>query len=496
MTGRQDILFQLNTRALLASIGANATLDDLTEQRLAALIPPECTLVWFLGAWTVGEASRAISRADPAIQADRRATLPDGSDRDIVGSCFSIAAYRVPDAIGGDPALARLRTRLAGAGHRLMLDFVPNHTAPDHPWVDAHPDRYVAGTDQDRARDPAGWARLPSGRILAHGRDPYFPAWTDVLQLDYANPETARAMTGQLVDIARRCDAIRADMAMLVLPDVFEHTWHRRAVPFWRDAIAAARAACPGLVMMAEAYWGMEPDLRACGFDLAYDKPFLDAALADDIPALRTGLAAQEAREGRTARFLENHDEPRAAATMDWPKRRAMTALLLASPGLKFLQAGQIEGARTRLSMHLGRAPAEPVDETSRTFHRTLLEALGDPTKSEPFAPLTPTEAWPGNQSDSGFVVLHRPGPSPLLLAVNARATRGQCRVHLPTPPSAPAIDLADHLSPERHRRDAAELARDGLFLDLPPWGVNLFNLTPADEPQAPDQTPDPTRPA
>ena len=105
-----------------------------------------------------------------------------------------------PD-LGGDEALGRLRERLRERGLRLMLDFVPNHTALDHPWVEDHPEYYVGGTELDLAREPRNytWARRKQGdRVIAHGRDPYFDGWPDTLQLDYANPATQEAMAGEL----------------------------------------------------------------------------------------------------------------------------------------------------------------------------------------------------------------------------------------------------------------------------------------------------------
>ena len=85
----------------------------------------------------------------------------------------------------------------AARGLRLLLDFVPNHTGLDHPWVEEHPEYYIQGTEQDLAHAPQNYTRVTRTRgdlLLAHGRDPYFPGWPDTLQLDYANPATQEAM--------------------------------------------------------------------------------------------------------------------------------------------------------------------------------------------------------------------------------------------------------------------------------------------------------------
>src|SRR5262249_7309093 len=154
----------------------------------------------------------------------------------IAGSGFAITGYTVHANLGGDAALARLRERLTKRGLRLMLDFVPNHMGLGHPWVEVHPDYFVTGNELDLARAPQNYT---SGKhkagdlLLAHGRDPYFPGWPDTLQLNYANPATEEAMIGELLRIAGQCDGVRCDMAMLLLPEVFERTWGQRPLPFW-----------------------------------------------------------------------------------------------------------------------------------------------------------------------------------------------------------------------------------------------------------------------
>src|SRR6266550_985666 len=186
------------------------------------------------------ELSRALGRP---------ATLADLREEDIAGSGFAITGYTVHPGLGGDAALARLRGRLRQRGLSLMLDFVPNHTGLDHPWVEDHPEYYVPGTELDLTRAPQNytWVKRTRGDLLlAHGRDPYFPGWPDTLQLDYNNPATQEAMIGELLRIAGQCDGVRCDMAMLVLPDVFERTWGRRAPLFWPNATRRVRERVSG----------------------------------------------------------------------------------------------------------------------------------------------------------------------------------------------------------------------------------------------------------
>ncbi len=200
-------------------------------------------------------------------------------DDDIAGSGFAITGYKVHPDLGGDAALVRLRERLKSRGIRLMLDFVPNHTALDHPWVEEHPEYYVAATETDLARAPQNYTwvkRIGGDRLLAYGRDPYFAGWPDTLQLNYGNPVTQDAMIGELMRIAGQCDGVRCDMAMLVLPDVFERTWGISSQPFWPKATQRVREHAPGFCFMAEVYWDLEWTLQQQGFDYTYDKRLYD----------------------------------------------------------------------------------------------------------------------------------------------------------------------------------------------------------------------------
>ena len=237
--GRYPALFQVNTRARLSELarelGRPATLDDVTDAELDGLAADGFDLVWFLGVWQTGQAARRVSRSKPEWLEEYRRVLPDFREEDVTGSCFAVREYRVHEDFGGDAALARLRERLRSRGLRLILDFVPNHVAPDHPWVEQHPEYFVAGTEDKLAAEPQNWSRA-GDRILAYGRDPYFDGWPDTFQLNYGNPALQDAMLGELSRIAQQCDGVRCDMAMLVLPEVFDKTWGIAHQPFCHRA--------------------------------------------------------------------------------------------------------------------------------------------------------------------------------------------------------------------------------------------------------------------
>jgi len=481
-------LYQINTRAWLtdlsAALGRPATLDDIPDPELDRLAAMGFDWIWLLSVWQTGAAAQAISRSNPEWRHEFEHTLSDLREEDIAGSGFAITGYTVHQALGGDGALARVRERLRRRGLRLMLDFVPNHMAPDHPWVREHRDYFVAGSEDDLARAPQNYTRLPGPdhAILALGRDPYFAGWPDTLQLDYSNPVAQEAMTGELLRIAERCDGVRCDMAMLVLPDVFERTWGRRAPLFWPEAIRRVRERAPGFCFMAEVYWDLEWTMLQQGFDYAYDKRLYDRLRDRHARPVREHLHAGLDYQHHLARFLENHDEPRAAATFEPAVHRAAAIVTYLSPGLRFFHQGQFEGRVKRLSPHLVRAPYEPIDEAMRRFYEPLLAALRDPSfRDGNWQLLESTAAWDDNWTWDCFIAAlwTTADGARRLVIVNYAPNQSQCYVRVPMAGwSASTVRLTDLMSSAAYDRDARELSSKGLYLDLAPWGYHVFELS------------------
>jgi hypothetical protein len=476
----------VNARTTVRRFGSDATLDALDDAALDQLVPAGVDWVYLLGVWQTGAAGRAVSRRNPDLRRSCEDALPDLREEDICGSCFAVTGYTVYEHLGGDDALARLRARLAESGIALMLDFVPNHTAPDHPWVARNPERYVAGGDDDLATAPQNWTKVADatgGRVLAYGRDPYFAGWPDTLQLDYSSPELRAAMVGELLTAASHCDGLRCDMAMLLLPDVFERTWGRTMEPFWPDALAAVRAAHPGFAFMAEVYWDREYDLQQQGFDATYDKRLYDR-LVGDPAAVRAHLGADSDYQARSARFLENHDEARAAATFgDGDRQRAAAVVTYLVPGWRFFEDGQREARRIHVPVHLCRAPDEPERDELRDFYDDLLDVLADPVVHDGrWQLLDVRAAWDGNASHQRLVTFGWATTGDelrYLVVVNLAETRSQGYVELPFPAiGARAITITDRVGSERYDREAGDLLAHGLYVDVDPWAHEVFAVT------------------
>lgn len=469
--------------SLSEKLGRTATLDDIPDSDLDRIAELGFDYVWLLSVWRTGKASQKISRALPNLRKEFEETLPDLREEDIEGSGFAITGYSVHENLGGDAALRRLRERLRLRGLRLMLDFVPNHTGLDHPWVEEHPEYYVGGTEADLSREPQNYAlasREFRDLVLAHGRDPYFPGWTDTFQLNYGNPATQKAMLDELFKIAGQCDGVRCDMAMLLLPEVFERTWGIKAEPFWANAIAEVREADPDFCFMAEVYWDLEWTLQQQGFDYTYDKRLYDRLRDGHARPVREHLLADADYQNKSARFLENHDEPRAAATFPTDVHRAAAVITFLSPGLRFFHQGQFEGRHKRISPHLVRAPEEPLDEQLMHFYDSLLAILRNQVVREgKWQLLECTPAWEGNSSNDSFIAFAWEGKEGLtLVAVNYSTDQAQAYVKLPfSDLGDQKWRLNDLLSDTEYEREGSELNERGLYLDEPAWKVQVFSL-------------------
>lgn len=492
-------LLQVNTRLILGELGKRlgrpATLDDVDDEELRQLASRGFDWIWPIGIWQTGDAGRRASLTKNDLRAGFREVLPDFVDDDVCGSPFAVKQYVVHADFGGDEALARLRDRMRRCGLRLMLDFVPNHTALDHAWVQSHPEYYIAGTELDLRREPLNYTRVAGasgGSILAHGRDPNYPGWFDTLQLNYRYGGLREAMIGELQKIAGQCDGVRCDMAMLLLPHVFRRTWGDRSipadgsapcdVPFWPEVIARVRAAHPEFLLLAEGYWDLEATLQLQGFDFTYDKKLYDRLRKGEVESIREHLSAEDAYQRRCARFMENHDEPRAAAVFDPFVHQAAAVLTYTAPGLRLFHEGQLDGRRIPASVHLARRAYESSDPVIRTFYGQLLSCLHRPEiRSGTWRLLNRRPAWNDNPTWKNFFAYQwRDAENRRLwVVVNFGPTQGQCYVQFGDDQlRGREFLLRDQMSRAWYQRDGNDLADRGLYLDLPAWGYHLFDVT------------------
>lgn len=479
-------LYQVNTRVwmteLSEQLGRRATLDDIPDSALDNFKDLGFDWIWFLSVWQTGKIGQKVSRHHEGWRKEFEDTLPDLKEEDIEGSGFAITRYVVSEKLGGDAALSKLRRRLDQRGLKLMLDFVPNHTAIDHDWVDSNPEFYIRATGLELEREPMNYARVESKKgdmILAYGRDPYFSGWPDTLQLNYSNPDLQEAMISELTRIALQCDGLRCDMAMLVLPEVFERTWGTPCPVFWPEAIRRIHTVNQEFTMMAEVYWDLEWNMLQQGFDYTYDKRLYDRLKEGHAKPVREHLYAGLDFQRHMARFLENHDEPRVAFDFVPEMHEAAAILTFLSPGLRFFHQGQLEGRKKKISPHLVRAPEEPADERLQSFYSKLLDIMHwHVFKNGDWKLADCIPAWEGNQSDGNYVSYVWQGNQgeKILIAVNYSPDYSQCFVKLPFNDLAGnSWSLHDLMSGNILGRDGVELNEKGLYLDEKGWKTYIF---------------------
>ncbi len=132
----KHFIYEINTWVWLNTLSRHynkpITLDNVPDSALDEIARPGLDMIWLMGVW-----QRSVRGRENALtyKHEYRSALPDLTDDDVIGSAYAVGDYVVDERIGGRAGLAALRERLKARGLSLMLDFVPNHLAIDHPWV-------------------------------------------------------------------------------------------------------------------------------------------------------------------------------------------------------------------------------------------------------------------------------------------------------------------------------------------------------------------------
>jgi hypothetical protein len=300
-------------------------------------------------------------------------------------------------------------------------------------------------------------------------------------------------MQETLLKIAARCDGLRCDMAMLILPDIHERIWGARLGPnpiresFWPEVIETVMRRHPHFRLLSEAYWGTEWRLQQEGFHFTYDKTLYDRLRSDDHDGVRAHLQADPSFQGRCLRFVENHDEERAVTAFGPLGAGSAAAVSFFAPGLKLVQEGQIQGRRIRVPVQLGRRPTEAVDHGMSRFYDAVFGFLKDPIfQSGVFSQLEVRRAGPDDTTNRSILALAwtpadrrqtwRPG---CVIVVNRDAGTAYARIpfQLPRVFADAKYSLHDHLDGTLYYRSGSELRHPGLFVAMGGHHVHLFEI-------------------
>ncbi|MYE25731.1 MAG: alpha-amylase [Chloroflexi bacterium] len=485
------VIYEINTWVWLTHLSRKyeriVTLGDVPENELAELAAWRFDALWLMGVWHRGHATRMSALN---YLHEYRHALPDISDADVCGSAYAIRDYRVEEQLGGPDGLARFRERLREYGIRLILDFAPNHVATDHRWIDEHPEYFICGEPGDLNAYPESFfsaSKADGGELaIAHGRDPYFPAWIDTAQLNVFHAGLRRAIIDTLIEIGSQCDGLRCDMAMLTTNAVFSQTWGERAgvnpaQEFWLEIIPAAREVHPQMLFMAEVYWDLEHELQLQGFDYTYDKRLYDRIVNGDVGEVKSSLRAAPNFLRSSLRFIENHDEPRAMETLGEDRQRAAAALICTLPGASLLHQGQLEGKRIKLPVQINRAADEPARPMLKRFYRRLLHEVSRSIYHD--GSWRMIEAEPIHSDDFTYqnliVYTWSDAGDKRLIVINLSGGWARATVALDDWQQSVDVELRlmDILSESFTRQSAGPLLDRGLQLEVPPFGAHIFRF-------------------
>ena len=233
----------------------------------------------------------------------------------------------------------------------------------------------------------------------------------------------------------------------------------------------------PDFLFVAEAYWDLEWELQQHGFDLCYDKRLYDRLEHGNAESVRLHLC----RPGlaKLLRFIENHDEPRAAATFSSTKERAAAVTMATLPGARLFHEGQFEGRKIRLPVFLRRRPAELADQPLQVFYHWLLDAINAPVFRDGQWALCNCAGWPDNPSYQNLVAWTWVKDNDRhLIIVNLSDSAAQARVQVPWEElRGKTWRLVDVLSGQTYERNGDEMRDPGLYVDLKPWNCYFFKI-------------------
>jgi glycosidase len=295
-------IYQVNTR----QFSEQGNFDGVTEQ-LARIKALGSDIVWLMPIHEIGQKNRKGSLGSPYAVKD---------------------FYSINPEFGDATSLKKLVNAAHSLGLKVILDWVPNHTAWDNPLVESHPHWY--------ARDYKGDFR-PS---------PWWD-WDDIIELDYSHSELREYMIDALCYWVKEfdIDGYRCDVAGYVPND------------FWQQ-VRAELIKHKDVFMLAE--WE-DRDMHEYGFDMTYawswnEVMFGIAEGVMPLDKLRKYYSWNERawpKEAYRMTFVSNHDENAWEGTPEekfGPMLNGAIALSVVGEGMPLIHNGQEAGESKRLA--------------------------------------------------------------------------------------------------------------------------------------------------
>ena len=333
-------------------------------------------VIWFMPVQPIGMKKRKAKGdlfvediADPQLR------------KKYLGSPYSISNYTAVNPDYGSLSDFKNVVRACQAsGIKVILDWVGNHTAWDHPWISEHPEWYTKDKNGN-ITDPLN----EEGNSIG---------WTDVADLNYSNT----AMTDEMVKCMKfwldstGIDGFRCDVAMSV-PSAF---WNKARKELETDGrkifmLAESEEHDMGQFKGAfNAYYGWE--LHHAMNEVAKGKKkalYLDTLLKKKLRTFPSNVYSMN--------FITNHDENSWNGTeFERMKNcwKAMAVFVFTAPGIPLLYTGQEYGNNIRLKFFEKDTIQPQTDLDYYGFYRSLgqlrtqYSALGTSPELNTFQPL------------------------------------------------------------------------------------------------------------
>ena len=487
---KNKMLYEINTRVWLKQFDSQK-LIDVPRTYWENLKNKGFEYIWLMGIWqTVPLATKKYCFVDGLINEYNNA-LPNWKEEDVIGSPYAIDRYEVNPQIASKEEIIRLKKLFNNMGLKLILDFIPNHFNAETTLLKEHPEIFLKVNKELHDKDNKTFFMESYGtNYYAHGKDPYFEAWQDTIQINYFTSEARDYMTNVLLELTNLCDGVRCDMAMLMLNSVFSNTWQEvKSVmnydspknEFWSSAITQVKDKRKDFLFIAEAYWDLEYQLQTLGFDYTYDKRLYDRLTEGNVKSISEHLKADKDYQLKSVRFIENHDEKRSASVFG--KRTKAAAVIMSTLlGMKLYYDGQFVGKKIKLPVQLGREPKEEINIELQNFYDKLLSITKDKVfKKDEFELLTPIQAWNDNDTHKNLLAwLRYYEERHRLVVVNYSDITSVCRVKFnPLPDGLPSEEIAldDLLNNKKYIRSVDEILTQGLYIQLGPFESHIFSF-------------------
>lgn len=480
-------LFELNVRSWANSNGIEK-LSDVPQKYIRQWASKGFDMVWLMGIWKANPHAIKKYCFEPELIALYNSALKDWTEKDVIGSPYSIDKYEVNQALGNFDDLLQLKKRLNEKGIKLILDFVPNHFSVESSLISSNKELFLPADEFLFRNDPYTFFKSNSNPndYFAHGRDPLFPPWKDTIQVNFYSHLAREFLINTLLHISDYCDGVRCDMAMLPLNNVFYNTWigvikkygmERPKKEFWEEAICAVKKKRKDFIFIAEAYWDLEWQLQQLGFDFTYDKRLTDRLAVGDVKSVKDHLNAEQDYQNKSVRFLENHDEDRAITKFGRERSLAAATIISTIQGLIFYFDGQIEAKKTKLPVQLGRGPIEKIDKYVFDYYHKLLEITKDTVfKNGNWKMIEPL---PASQNDFSYENIlawqWTKDNESRIVVINYSNSTSRCRLKYELKSELNEITLNDLLNENLYNRSRNELMEKGLFIELKAYNSHIF---------------------